>query len=189
MAASRRHSRRSVMPEMAEWTMRTRAPPAARAAATLAMLFQFGRLETLLPPNLRTIQGEDAGGMATPGMPAALGAPANSIPLALEIGARLRAAGSTSRRRSLSGLSQACDRPALPRAGSRPPCLVYPGCGRACPHGQATGRNRCRPRWGRPEIHRRDRKSRYLVPTSGGIIPELIQWLTCRRRHWQGCEL
>src|SRR5262249_19303851 len=38
--------------------MRTRAPPASRAATTRAMFVQLARLETLVPPNFRTIQAE-----------------------------------------------------------------------------------------------------------------------------------
>ena len=38
--------------------MSTRAPSARRAAATLAMLRQLASEETLVPPNLRTIQSD-----------------------------------------------------------------------------------------------------------------------------------
>src|SRR6516164_3570371 len=38
--------------------MRTRAPPARRDATTHAMFVQLARLETLVPPNFRTIQAE-----------------------------------------------------------------------------------------------------------------------------------
>ncbi len=38
--------------------MSTFAPPAARSAATFAMLRQLAREETLVPPNFRTIQAE-----------------------------------------------------------------------------------------------------------------------------------
>src|SRR6185312_4541925 len=55
---ARSFSRRSVMPVTAECTMSTRAPSARRAAATLAMLRQLASEETLVPPNLRTIQSD-----------------------------------------------------------------------------------------------------------------------------------
>src|SRR5487761_1808052 len=57
-AAASNFSRRSVMPVTAECTMSTRAPSARRAAATLAMLRQLASEETLLTPNLRTIQSD-----------------------------------------------------------------------------------------------------------------------------------
>ena len=38
--------------------MSTRAPLARRAATMAAMLFQLARVETLVPPNFRTIQVE-----------------------------------------------------------------------------------------------------------------------------------
>jgi hypothetical protein len=49
-------SSRSVTPVIAECTMSTRAPLAAREAATRAMLPQLAAVDTLVPPNLRTIQ-------------------------------------------------------------------------------------------------------------------------------------
>src|ERR1700722_12192060 len=58
MAASSRRSRRSVIPVTAECTMSTRAPAARRARTMPAMFIQLARLDTLVPPNLRTIQAE-----------------------------------------------------------------------------------------------------------------------------------
>src|SRR5439155_24974 len=58
VAASSSRSRRSVMPVTAECTMSRRAPPAQRLAATCAILVQLASVETLVPPNFRTIQAE-----------------------------------------------------------------------------------------------------------------------------------
>ncbi len=67
-AESSSRSRRSVMPVMAECTINTRAPPAARRWATiLAMLRQLAREETLVPPNFRTIQAEAGSLQISPG--------------------------------------------------------------------------------------------------------------------------
>ena len=48
------------MPVTAECTISTRAPPARRSATMRAMLLQLARVETLVPPNFRTIQAEGA---------------------------------------------------------------------------------------------------------------------------------
>jgi hypothetical protein len=48
----------SVTLVMAEWTTSTRAPASSRRLTTSAMFRQLASVETLVPPNLTTIQAE-----------------------------------------------------------------------------------------------------------------------------------
>src|ERR1700722_15688355 len=84
-AAANSFSSRSVMPLSAECTTSTRAALERRARTTAAMLRHVSREETLVPPNLSTIQEDPPRGAIDipcvkpprcrgPGMPAALAA-------------------------------------------------------------------------------------------------------------------
>src|SRR5579862_2130024 len=90
MAASRRRSSRSVMPETAECTSMTRAPPWSRSRVTAAMLRQLVRLETLVPPNFSTIQADGvratgSSAAETPEPALTIGAPGESWVLQLVV--------------------------------------------------------------------------------------------------------